>query len=237
MKSLYFTCGPSQLYPTVPKHIKNALKLDIPQISHRGKKFQEIFFTAQNNLRKLMNIPKENHIFFLSSSLESMERIVENCVWKSSFHLINGAFAEKFFNMSLGLGKKAYFYKEQDGESIDFGKIQININAEVICLTQNETSTGVFIPTKYINTMARRYPDKLMVLDIVSSAPYPKIDFSQVDIAFFSVQKGFGIPAGLGVMIINPKALDKSDFIFKRNKQSTYHSFFALAEKEKRSNS
>ena len=46
---------------------------------------------------------------------------------------------------------------------------------------------------------------------MVSSAPYPDLDFSLVDSAFFSVQKAFGMPAGLGVWIANDRCLEQAE--------------------------
>ena len=105
MKNTYFTCGPSQLYPTVAKHFTKAIQEDIPSLSHRGKKFQEIYHSTQANLRKLLDIPGNYHIFFFCSSLEAMERIIQNCVFKKSLHLINGSFSRKFYEYAKLLKK------------------------------------------------------------------------------------------------------------------------------------
>ena len=43
MHQTYFTAGPSQLYYTVEEHIKNALKSQIPSISHRSKQFENLY--------------------------------------------------------------------------------------------------------------------------------------------------------------------------------------------------
>jgi phosphoserine aminotransferase len=61
-----------------------------------------------------------------------------------------------------------------------------------------------------IHKLKRSNNDKLIAVDMVSSAPIPNLDFSVVDTAFFSVQKSFGMPAGLGVWIANERCLEKS---------------------------
>jgi len=220
MKNIYFTPGPSQLYPTVPYHIKVALKQEILSISHRSKQFERIFKDTVNGLRQLMNIPTSHRIFFLSSSLEAMERILQNSVERYSFHLVNGPFSQRWYQFSLELGKDAKKIEVPFGEGFDLDKINVFDKSEIICLTQNETGTGVMIPVDHIHRLKLRYPNKLLAVDIVSSAPYPEIDFSLVDIAFFSVQKGFGLPAGLSVLIVTDKILKKSS--------GTYHSFTVL---------
>ena len=64
-----------------------------------------------------------------------------------------------------------------------------------------------------IHKLKRSNAKKLFAVDIVSSAPYPDIDFSLIDTAFFSVQKAFGLPAGLGVWIANEKCLEKAEML------------------------
>lgn len=95
MKNIYFTVGPSQLYPTVPKHILNALEMDIFSISHTGESFLDMYKNISANLRKLFNIPITHHIFFTGSSTESMECIITNTVQNKSLHLITRRFFKK----------------------------------------------------------------------------------------------------------------------------------------------
>ena len=111
--------------------------------------------------------------------------------------------------------------------------MKIPKDTELICLTHNETSTGVSIPLQYINKL-KQNRNLLIALDVVSSAPYIKLDFSTVDLAFFSVQKGFGLPAGLSVLIISNQAIAKSELLRKKGLSSIgHHNFFSLLEKEK----
>lgn len=234
MKQIYFTPGPSQLYPTVSQHIKYALDHDLGSISHRSQLFQDIFAKTVRSLRALMHIPKTHHVFFLPSSLESMERIIQNTVEKYSFHFVNGAFSKKWYQFSVDLHKKPEKFEVDPGNGFDFTKIKIPRQTELICITQNETSTGVSLPIQDIYNLHKRFPQPIIALDIVSSAPYPLIDFSYIDMAFFSVQKGFGMPAGLDVLIINDRAIKQSLKVSKKVSIGTYHSLpslLSMAEK------
>ena len=80
MKKIFFTVGPSQIYPTIPNHIKNALKENVFSLSHRSEEFINIYKNTAKNLRILLNIPSTHHIFFTSSALEGMERTIQNTV-------------------------------------------------------------------------------------------------------------------------------------------------------------
>lgn len=246
MKNIFFTPGPSQLYPTSKRHLQQALREDIPSISHRSKKFQDIYDHTVSGLKKLLSIPDTHHIFFLSSGTEAMERVIENCVDKYSYHLVNGAFSKRFYKTAVELGKNAQKYEVPAGEGFKFSPsphpspsgrgtkgegIIIPNNAELVCITQNETSTGVQVPMRDVYFLNRKYPAKLIALDIVSSAPYVDIDYKKVDLVFFSVQKGFGLPAGLAVIILSPKAFKKAQQLQEKGVIiGSYHSFISLEQ-------
>jgi len=231
MKNTYFTVGPSQLYPTVAKHVAVAMKQDVPSLNHRGKEFKEIYKHTSEMLRKLMDIPESHHIFFVASGHEGMERILMNTVHKHSFHLVSGAFSKKFYAQALALSKKPEKIEVPTGTGFDFAKIKIPKHAEVICITQNETSTGVRINMSDIYALKKRTPQALIAMDIVSSAPYVTIDFRHIDMAFFSVQKGFGLPSGLGILIVSNKAIKKTKLLAgKKMPIGGYHDFLSLHE-------
>jgi len=231
MKKIFFTPGPAALYPTAVVHFQKGFTSNIASLSHRGKQFQEIYQELNSNLKKLFGIPQSYHIFIVSSGTEAIERTIQNCVEKESFHFINGSFSKRFFTTAKELGKKPKSSEVPMGQGFDFQKIVIPKKTELICFTHNETSTGVMLPTKEIETIAKKYPDKLVAVDIVSSAPYVDLDYTVFDVVFFSVQKGFGLPAGLGIMIVSPRALEKSQQLLQKGISiGSYHSFSQLLQ-------
>lgn len=235
MRKTFFTVGPSQLYPTVPGHIKTALKENIFSLSHRSSTFTDICKNTHTALRKLLNIPSTHHIFFTSCALEGMERTIQNTVAKNSFHFVNGSFSREFWQIAVDLQKNAVRFDAPNGEDFDFTSANIPKATELICIVQNETSTGVAIPMEEIYQVKKQNPQALIAIDVVSSIPYTAIDFSQIDIVLFSVQKGFGLPAGLGVLIVNEKALAKAESIAKKNiSLGSFHSFPKLLEFEQK---
>lgn len=225
MKQIFFTPGPSQMYPTLFGHIQTALEEYIPSISHRSEKFQTIFQETTDGLRNLLHLPKEYVIVFVASGTEAMERIVENTVEKKSFHFINGSFGKRWFETAVALKKEAKAYEVPFGEGFAESP-HIEKDTELICFTHNETSSGVSIDPEFIYKVGRENPHALIAVDTVSSAPYVDLDYQKLDCVFFSVQKLFGLPAGLGVMILGPRAIQKADFLHKKGINiGSYHSF------------
>ena len=231
MRTIFFTPGPSELYPTVPAHFRNGLKKNIGSISHRSKAFQEIYQELSESLKKLLGIPSEYHTFVVGSGTEAMERTIQNCVENYSFHLVNGSFSKRFFTTAQELGKNPQKIEVPLGQGFDFSKIAVQKKTELICFTHNETSTGVMIPATQITNIAKKYPKILVSVDTVSSAPYVNLDYRLVDVVFFSVQKLFGLPAGLGIMIVSPRAMKKAKSLEKKRISiGSYHNFATLLQ-------
>jgi phosphoserine aminotransferase len=221
-----FTPGPSQLYFTVEDHARRAFRDGIPSLSHRTKEFESISNDATGGLRELLSVPGDYHILFCASATEIWERVIQNLVEENSFHLVNGAFSNKFYETATQLRKQAGKYEVMQGE----GFPEINIpSTELIALTQNETSTGVSMPVNYLNSFRIKNPEALIVVDAVSSLPYPKFDYNNIDSVFFSVQKGFGLPAGLGVWMVNDRCIAKAENLLSKNIPiGSYHSLPTL---------
>lgn len=210
-KNLYFTVGPAALYYTAEEHLKNALAEQIPSISHRSIAFQNIYRKAAGNLRELMGIPESYYILFLGSGTEAWERILQNCVEETSCHLINGSFSKKFAQTATALNLKTEIFTASQGLCCKPNDILLSNNSELIALTHNETSTGATQPVNDIKEIRKAFPDTLLAVDVVSSAPYIDFAVEDVDCLFFSVQKGFGLPAGLGIMVVNERCLKKAE--------------------------
>ena len=222
-----FTPGPSELYFTVSDHAKRAFRDRIPTISHRSKVFESIFIEATSGLRELLGLPSGFHVAFVASATEIWERSIQSLVSESSFHAVNGAFSKKYFEISQQLGKKATSIEVPLGQG--FQQLNIPQGQELIALTHNETSTGVSLPLSLLQSVRKANPESLIIVDAVSSLPYPEFDYSTFDSIYFSVQKGFGLPAGLGVWIYNDRCVERTEkLIADGQRTGTYHSLQSL---------
>jgi len=230
MDRIFFTVGPTEVFPDVKNLYNEALENKLFSISHRSKEFEEIYQFTVSSLKKLLCIPDDFYVFFLSSATECMERVIENLVEKESFHFVNGYFAKRFYEISKQLKKNPKSTDTEFGTGFDFDNITIPAGAEIVCITQNETSTGVAIPADMIYDLKKRFPEKLFVIDAVTSVPYINFNFEFIDAAFFSVQKGFGMPPGLGVLIVNKKCISKAQSLAEKGCNiGSYNNFQKLA--------
>jgi phosphoserine aminotransferase len=226
--AINFTPGPSQLYFTVEDHARQAFKDGIPSLSHRSKAFEKISQEATEGLRELLNIPKDYHLYFTGSANEIWERVIQNLVEQQSFHFVNGAFSKRFYEIAGLLNKSPLKIEVEQGKGFD-AAINIPKEAELIAITHNETSSGVSLPLSTIYEYRQRYHEALIAVDAVSSLPFPDFDYKKLDTVFFSVQKGFGLPAGLGVWIVNDKCIAKADALLSKGISiGSYHNIPSL---------
>lgn len=231
MSKIFFTPGPSQLYPTVNKHLQKGFLENIGSISHRSANFQKIYQSLVENLRTLLNIPEDFGILCASSATEIWERILMSCLSQEEKGLfcVNGAFSERFYNFAQTLEKNAVKLEITEGQGFDFEKIQVQNDTKFIAITHNETSTGARTLNTEIHKIKENYPNILLAVDMVSSVPIADLDFTLVDMTYFSVQKAFGLPAGLGIWIVSPQCLEKAKELKSKNENiGTYHSLANL---------
>lgn len=208
--------------------MKTAFREGIPSLSHRSKPFESIYKDTLEGLRELLKLPAGYHLFFTGSATEIWERAIQNMVEESSFHFVNGSFSKRFYEIALQLQKKSSKIEVEAGQGFP-NSIAIPSGTELIAVTHNETSTGVSLPMDYIHNLRSAHPESLIVVDAVSSLPYPDFDYSKVDSVFFSVQKGFGLPAGLGVWLVNDKCIAKSEKLLSKGLSlGSYHNIPSL---------
>jgi phosphoserine aminotransferase len=223
-----FTPGPSQLYYTVEDHLKKAFREGVPSLSHRSKQFEHIYRECTEGLRSLLGAP-DHRIFFTGSATEVWERIIENLVERHSFHLVNGSFSKRFYEIARQLGREATAHEVEPGQGFDTIMAPPQ-GTELIAVTHNETSTGVSTASPLIYALRKDHPEALIAVDAVSSLPYPDFDYQQIDTIFFSVQKAFGMPAGLGVWLVNDRCMAKSETLLSMGRSiGSYHSIPSLA--------
>lgn len=226
-KAVDFAPGPSQLFFTVEDHTRRAFREGFLSISHRSKEFQNAYQRTVSNLRQLMAVPDHFQIAFTTSASEVWERSIQSLVIDNCLHLVNGAFSKKFYEAALQQKKKANKIEVASGKGFD--PVEVSGEPELIALTHNETSTGVAMPLSFFADVRNKFPNALIIVDAVSSLPYPAFNFNHIDSVFFSVQKGFGMPAGLGVWIYNDRCLEKAKKVLAAGVNAgSYHNLLSL---------
>lgn len=186
---------------------------------------------TKSQLRETLGLPANYRILFIASANEVWERIIQNFIVESSHHFVNGAFSKKFFDFTQQYHLASTQEQADAGEEFNFSPVPDT--AEVISTTINETSIGYGFDLIKLQELRKNYPQKLLAADLVSAVPGIAFDFSLVDMGYFSVQKCFGMPAGLGVWIVNERAIEKYRQKAAQSEiTGSYHDLGKLLEKD-----
>lgn len=225
--SISFYPGPSTVYKEVPAYVQEAYERGILSINHRSQSFADIMVKTLQLLKSRLNIPHEYEIVFTSSATECWEIIAQSLIDSKSYHVYNGDFGKKWFQYTQKLKPEANSHSFDLNEALQVKKLKTPESSEVICLTQNETSNGTQISQDTLHNIRLDYSEKLIAIDATSSMAGIALDFTQADIWFASVQKCFGLPAGLALLICSPAAVEKAHN-FNENKH--YNSLVFMLE-------
>jgi phosphoserine aminotransferase len=221
-----FYPGPSRIHDEIPKYVLDAHKLGIMSINHRSETFIEISKKTIGLLKQKLNIPKNYTILYTTSATECWEIIAQSFIQEKSHHFFNGSFGQKWYEYTKRLVPGAQAIPFDKEEKLPANKIWLD-KPGVICITQNETSNGTQVSNAIIRSIKKNNPDSLIAIDATSSMAGIALDFKVADIWFASVQKCFGLPAGLGLMICSPQAIDHAR---KVNEGAHYNSMPFMLE-------
>lgn len=200
-----FYPGPSRNYDEITDYVSDAARTGILSANHRSAPFIELSRETIGLLRQRVGIPQDYMVFFTSSATECWEIIAQSLVRERSVHLFNGAFGQKWFDYTTRIRRAESwaFDLEQTTETT----VPDNLLGDVICVTQNETSNGTQVHDETLAQLRKSHPTSLIAVDATSSMGGVRLTFENADIWFASVQKCFGLPAGLGLMACSPKAI------------------------------
>jgi phosphoserine aminotransferase len=219
-----FYPGPSRIHDEVVAYVKEAHQDGIMSMNHRSKEFMSLCEKTVALLKEKLNIPVGHTILFTSSATECWETLAQSLVQKQSVHFFNGAFGEKWYDYAKRLkpGAKAVRFDQEKEINLKDFKFP---KAELICITQNETSNGTQVSNEIISSIQKINPKALIAVDATSSMAGIQLDYEKADIWFASVQKCFGLPAGLAVLTCSPKAIAK---IKSLNEKKHYNSLLFM---------
>jgi len=232
---LSFSVGPSEVYPEVGNYLTSAFEEGFLSISHRSKKFDALSEATFNLLHEKLNIPTSYTILFTGSATESWEILAQSLTERRSTHIYTGSFGEKWFDYAKKIKPETLGIAADLNDAINPANFPMLVAPELLCLTHNETSNGTSISDNNLNAWREMYPESLIALDCTSSMAGVAFNWDLADVWFASVQKCFGLPAGLGVLILSPNAVAKAKAI---NENAHYNSLVAmLKHREKFQNS
>ncbi len=203
-----FYPGPSQLAPGIDDWMAEAYSSGILSRNHRSAPFMELYADTREVIREKLLVPEGFELVFTSSATECWEILSESFPGMPHNHYFCGAFGEKWYQYALRINPTHYNHPFTAEAPIIPEALP---ESGVICLTQCETSNGTFASIS--EDWKRLNPNALIAVDATSSLGgiFEKIEHA--DIWFASAQKCFGLPSGMGVMLISPEAQNRAHSI------------------------
>ena len=226
---LSFYPGPSKVHPEVLGFIQEAFSNGVVSINHRSERFEVLLKYTLQILHEQWNIPQDYTLYFISSATEAWEIVAQSLIKEKSLHLYNGAFGKKWAHYAHQIIPNAESF--EFGLNDDLKSVASKLSTkdfDTLCLVQSETSNGT--GQKICRSDFNLNEDAIIAVDATSTMGGINLPWLEADVWFASVQKCLGIPAGLGVLICSPKALERAAQL---NKKVHYNDVLLMEENRK----
>ncbi len=207
-----FVPGPTN----VPDRVLRAMHR--AQEDHRSSAFPDLTHGVLRDLKPVFGTTAGRPFVFASTGTGMWEAALTNTLAPGDRVLAArfGQFSHLFIDTAERLGLKVDVIDLEWGEALDPSRVADALVADTahaiqaVLLVHNETATGV---TNDVAAVREAIDDAhhpaLLLVDGVSSIGSLEFRFDEwgVDVAVCGSQKGFMMPAGLGMLCLSPKAL------------------------------
>jgi predicted phosphoserine aminotransferase len=212
-----FIPGPTEVRPAI---------LDAQgqwMVGHRMPEAAELFGRIQEKLRQVFFTSGRVYIT-ASSGTGLQEAAVRNCSDRKILNCVNGAFADRWRQVTEANGKQNEVLNVPWGQPIlaqDVVEHLASGDFDALTIVHNETSTGVLSPIQEIAQAVRGLPngrDITILVDSVSGLSGAELYFDEwdLDVVITSSQKAFALPPGLAFCAVSDRALDKARTVVNR---------------------
>ncbi|MHA1144007.1 MAG: pyridoxal-phosphate-dependent aminotransferase family protein [Candidatus Helarchaeota archaeon] len=220
----------------VPLHERVIKALSTPIIGHRTPEFYALLDECIEMFQKLLKTDKFVRIFTGSSTC-AMEAAIVNCVrpGEKVLNVVQGKFSERWKEITEALGAKSVTLEVEWGTALRIEQVEQVFKEQpdikFITVVHNETSVGILNDLRELGIFCRKN-DKILIVDGVTSVggDYVYPDEWNFDVLATGSQKCIGIPPGLGMIWVGPRAWK---IIQQREHIPAYYLNLKRYEKEK----
>jgi aspartate aminotransferase-like enzyme len=208
-----FIPGPTDVLPQVLE------AQTAPMIGHRTDEFESLFARVQAGMKQLYFT--DSRVYVVAATGSAMqEAAIRNAVRGRVINYINGAFSQRWHQVSVGCDKEAIAVDLPWSTAVKpeqvIEALQKALEAgpvDAITVAHNETSTGVASPVAEIAAAVRSIsPDTFVLVDAVSSFAGTRLPFDEwgLDVMLTSSQKALAVPPGLAFAAVSDRVLSRA---------------------------
>ena len=230
-----FVPGPTDVHPAT------LAAQDIPMIGHRSDDLESLFGKCSEQLQELYHTAAR--VFTVAASGTGLqEAAILNGVGGRVVNFVNGAFSQRWHDVSVGCGKEAIAVDAPWCTAVKPELVEEALQAalangpvDAITVVHNETSTGAASPVDAIAECVRRVsPDTLVLVDAVSSFSGVRLPFDDwgLDMLLTSSQKALAVPPGLAFAAVSDRLMARAGTVSYRG---WYFDFLQLEKYRQRS--
>lgn len=181
--------------------------MSVMEMSHRSAVFEKIIRGAEEDLRKLLNIPENYEVLFLQGGASLQFSMIPMNLMKNrkADYILTGQWAKKAWKEAQKYGEAKVIASSEDrifSYIPDLTDIPVSEDADYVYICENNTIYG----TKF-----HTLPDtkgKPLVADVSSCFLSEPADITKYGIMYGGVQKNIG-PAGVTIVIIRKDLISK----------------------------
>jgi aspartate aminotransferase-like enzyme len=202
----FFNPGPVWVRPQVLQALTG------PMLSHRSQAFMDLYGRILDKLPKVFRTAPGRAHTLAASATGVWEAALVSCVEGPVLCLGNGAFSEKWGEMSQRLGLETDTLKAEWGKPISPDDVKAKLAARkyaAVTVVHSETSTGVLNDLAAIAKVVRENSDALVFADAVTSVAGTKVETDAwgLDVVLTGSQKAFALPPGLALFAMSERTL------------------------------
>jgi phosphoserine aminotransferase len=206
-RSINFSAGPGVLPLDVLKKAQEEMidyrgtGMSVMEMSHRSKEYEAIIGGAEQNLRKLMNIPANYKVLFLQGGASMQFAMVPLNLFsaaKKADYVSTGAWAKKAISEAKRYGTVKVVASSEDKNFNYIPQLtssMLSSDADYVHITTNNTIYG---------TLFSELPDtgKIpLVADMSSNILSQEYDVTKFGLIYAGAQKNMG-PSGVTIVIV-----------------------------------
>jgi alanine-glyoxylate transaminase/serine-glyoxylate transaminase/serine-pyruvate transaminase len=199
--------GPIEFEPSVLRALGEQTR------SHVDPVFMQAFSRALKNLRVVFEAPSAQPFVVAGTGTLAMELAVANLIEPGDAALVvnTGYFSDRMAKMLERHGAEVTHVRAAPGDAPSLDAVKAALSArrfKLMTVTHVDTSTAVLAPVQALAELARAH-ETLCVVDGVCSVGGEALsqDAWGVDVALTASQKALGVPPGLAVVSVGPRAM------------------------------